>query len=270
MKHPNVVEVYEFGFNRGLAYFAMEYLSGGSLARMLFNRASFPPDDAVRIVEPIARGVQAAHDVGVIHRDLKPANILFTEIGEPKVADFGLAKRGAGYDLTQTGMVVGTPAYMAPEQATGHAKWVGPTADVYSLGAILYECLTGRPPFQSEDPSLLLIHVVSDDPPSIRSLKPDVPRDLELICMKCLAKKPAERYPTAAALADDLQHYLNREPVSVRPAGRLEKAVKWVRRYPARAGIYALVTAVTMLVGLALGVFILLKEAEVEIGRAHV
>jgi len=177
------------------------------------------------------------------------------------VTDFGLAKRGGGYDLTVTGAVMGTPAYMAPEQAIGNGKWVGPSADVYALGAVLYECLTGRPPFDATDSVALLNQVVTADPPPPRRFVPSVPRDLELICLKCLAKFPSERYPSAAALAADLTRFANREPVSVRPAGRLEKAVKWVRRHPGRATIYGLTGTAAALLGLTLGVLDLWRAA---------
>ena len=177
------------------------------------------------------------------------------------MTDFGLAKRGGGYDLTVTGAVMGTPAYMAPEQAIGNGKWVGPSADVYALGAVLYECLTGRPPFDATDSVALLNQVVTADPPPPRRFVPSVPRDLELICLKCLAKFPSERYPSAAALAADLTRFANREPVSVRPAGRLEKAVKWVRRHPGRATIYGLTGTAAALLGLTLGVLDLWRAA---------
>jgi hypothetical protein len=286
VKHPNVVQVYEFGHNAGLPYFAMEFLNGGSLAALLFEHGPMGPTGAARVVEQVARGVQAAHDVGVVHRDLKPANILFGGFGiqdsgfrdedrnldsapnpesrilNPKVTDFGLAKRGGGYDLTMTGVVMGTPAYMAPEQAKGEGKFVGPAADIYGLGALLYEALTGRPPFLGEDPSVLMIRLVNEDPLPVRRFAPAVPRDLERICMKCLEKAPADRYPSAAALADDLARFLNGEPVSVHPAGLLEKAVKWVRRSPARAALYGITLFTSALIGLTAGVVKVWRETE--------
>ncbi|MDB5308381.1 MAG: hypothetical protein JWO38_2583 [Gemmataceae bacterium] len=292
VRHANVVEVFEFGHNGGVPYFAMELLEGGSLSRLLYERGPLPPGESAILVEQIARGLQAAHDVGVIHRDLKPGNILFKNavpgLGNagsdpgtpsspgasnsgpgipsrglvPKITDFGLAKRGQGYDLTTTGVVMGTPAYMAPEQATGNGKWVGPTADIYALGVVLYECLIGRPPFEAADPILLLGRVVRDDPVPVRRHARGVPEDLDLICLKCLAKVPAERYATAAALAADLSRFLNHEPVSVRPAGRLEKAAKWVRRHPAKATTYGLGTLAVALLALTAGFVGLWRDAE--------
>ncbi len=287
VRHPNVVQVFEFGRSSGLAYFAMEFLEGGSLAGLLVEHGKLPAAFVAGVVEPIARGVQATHDVGVVHRDLKPANILFanTECGvrsaefkntessrswihhppsklHPKVTDFGLAKRGGGYDLTLTGVVMGTPAYMAPEQAQGQGKFVGPSADVYALGVVLYECLTSRPPFYGDDATVVLTRVVLDDPPPLRRYSPEVPRDLELICMKCLEKTPATRYPTAAALADDLARFLRGEPVSVRPAGKLEKAARWVRRYPTRAALYGVTLLASALIGLTAGVVEMWRTAE--------
>lgn len=288
VRHPNVVQVFEFGVSDNLPYFAMEFLDRGSLAARLAERGRFAADTAAHIVEQVARGVQAAHDVGVIHRDLKPGNILFgnPECGArsaelksllpslhsefrtpsstllPKVTDFGLAKRGGGYDLTLTGAIMGTPSYMAPEQAKGEGKFVGPAADIYALGVILYECLAGRPPFFGEDQAAVITRVVSDDPPPVRRFTPEVPRDLELICLKCLEKSPAARYPSAGALADDLHRFLCGEPVSVRPAGMLEKGVKWVRRYPSRAALYGLTLLASALIGLTAGVVNVWRQGE--------
>jgi tRNA A-37 threonylcarbamoyl transferase component Bud32 len=282
VRHTNVVQVYEFGHTNGLAYFAMEYLNGGSLAGLLTERGNMSALMAARVVEQIARGVQAAHDVGVVHRDLKPANILFvgtsgkdTSDGKqgpsrrlaasaltPKITDFGLAKRGGGQDLTQTGIVMGTPSYMAPEQAKGQVKFIGPSSDVYALGVVLFECLVGRPPFHGDDAALVLTRVVMEEAPPVRNFVPDVPRDLELICMKCMEKAPAARYPSAAALADDLLRFLNGEPVTIRPAGMLEKGVKWVRRYPTRAALYGVTLLAAALIGLSAGVLQMWRSAD--------
>ena len=221
VKHPHVVQVYDFGQCDARPYFAMEYLGGGSLVDLIRTSGRLAPATAAALVEKVARGVQAAHDLGIVHRDLKPANVLLADDGEPKVADFGLAKRGGRTDLTRTGAVMGTPHYMAPEQAAGRAKFVGPAADVYALGAILYECLTGRTPFAAEDTVRLLVKVVEDEPEPVRRLAPDVPRDLEAVCLKCLRKEPAARYATAEDLAADLRRFLNGESVAARSTGVL-------------------------------------------------
>ena len=237
--HPHVVKVFESGQHDGRPYFAMEYLPGGTLHARLRKSAPFAPDEAAGLVEKLARAVHAAHALGIVHRDIKPGNVLFDAAGEPRITDFGLAKRTA-CELTRTQAVMGTPAYMPPEQAAGKAKYVGPAADIYAVGVILYECLAGRTPFASDDSLVLMHQVMADDPPPIRKRVPDTPRDLELICLKCLEKQPTDRYPSADALADDLRRFLAREPVSVRPAGVLERALKWARRRPTAAAAWGL------------------------------
>ena len=260
ISHPHVVEVYESGQFEGRSYFAMEYLPGGSLHARLRRTAPFPPDTAAVLVEKLARAIHAAHCIGIVHRDLKPGNVLFDAAGEPRVTDFGLAKRSS-QELTQTQAVMGTPAYMPPEQAAGRAKFVGPPADIYALGVILYECLTGATPFGGDDSLALLNQVIADEPPSIRTRAPAVPRDLELICFKCLEKGPADRYQTAAELADDLRRFTNREPVSVRPAWLLEKAVKWAKRRPTLAAAYGLGALVAVLTIFGGGAAVLAVQA---------
>ncbi|MBN9122269.1 MAG: serine/threonine protein kinase [Planctomycetes bacterium] len=225
VRHPHVVQVYDFGQHAARPYFAMEHLGGGSLVALIREAGKLAPARAAALVEKVARGVQAAHDQGIVHRDLKPANVLLTEDGEPKVTDFGLAKRGGRNDLTRTGAVMGTPHYMAPEQAAGKTKFVGAAADIYALGVILYECLTGRTPFTADDTVKLLLKVVEDQPAPIREFAPNVPRDLEAICLKCLRKEPHERYGTAGKLADDLRRFLNGEPVAARSTGMFGKMV---------------------------------------------
>lgn len=279
VNHPNVVRVYEFGENAAHPYLVMEYLPGGSLAAHLKEHGSFKPNDAAQLVESIARGVQAAHEAGVIHRDLKPANILFnSELGIrnsespapiPKVTDFGLAKRSGSEGLTLTGIIMGTPGYMAPEQAAGQGKFVGPGADIYALGIILFECLTGRLPHDAEDTAGLLTQVMTEEPSSVRKFAPNTPSDLDLICLKCLAKQSSERYPTAAALADDLARFVRGEPVTVRPAGAIEIALKWVRRHPTRAAAYALAVVAAGLTVLAAGAITLWQEADAARGEAE-
>jgi tRNA A-37 threonylcarbamoyl transferase component Bud32 len=264
VKHPHVVQVYEYGEAGGLPFMALEYLPGGTLADRLARGGRA---DLVAAVAKVARGVAAAHLLGIVHRDLKPGNVLFDDSGEPKVADFGLAKLETGSDVTATGAVMGTPAYMSPEQAGGNTKFVGPQADVWALGVILYECLTGERPFRAEDSRGLLAAVMTADPPGPRSRAPSVPRDLELICLRCLSKAPHERYPTAAELADDLERFARHEPISIRPAGPLERAVKWVRRNQILAGALASVT-LALVAGTAVSIAFAL-ESQAEAARAE-
>jgi serine/threonine-protein kinase len=211
LRHPNIVEVYEAGEVNGRAFITLEYCAGGSLADRLSDRRS--PREAAALAEALARAMQAAHDAGVIHRDLKPGNILLTTDGIPKISDFGLAKQlGMSAHLTQSGAIIGTPNYMAPEQAAGHSKKVGPSADIYSLGAILYHLLTGQPPFQADTVwgTVAQVNRGALTPP--RQLHAEIPDALEAICLKCLRKDPAERYSTAQAMADDLRHWLDAAP----------------------------------------------------------
>jgi WD40 repeat protein len=245
LSHPGIVQVYECGECAGQPYLALEYCPGGSLAAKLHG-TPLPPQDAAALVEQLARAVQAAHAKGIVHRDLKPENVLLAADGTPKVTDFGLVKRvESGERLTATGAIMGTPSYMAPEQA-GDGQAVGPAADVYALGAILYECLTGRPPFRAATALDTVLQVVSQEPVSVRSLNLQVPVDLETICQKCLQKEPVKRYASAAALADDLRRYLEGRPVVARPVGAVERAWRWGRRNPALAA--ALATAAMALV----------------------
>ena len=239
LQHPNIVQVYEIGTTQGCPYLSLEFLAGGSLAEKLAHQPlSFA--EAATLVGTLALAIQAAHDAGIIHRDLKPANILFTADGRPKIADFGLAKQLAGSQVaTQTGDIMGTPAYMAPEQASGVTKNIGPSCDVYALGAILYELLSGGPPFRGRDPVETVLQVLSQEPISLRRIAIKTPRDLETICHKCLQKQPAKRYTTARDLADDLARYLERRPILARPTSRLEKTWKWTRRRPALAALIA-------------------------------
>jgi tetratricopeptide (TPR) repeat protein len=265
LKHPNIVQIYEIGEAAGMPFFSLEFVEGGSLDKQL--RASpLPVGAAARLVEVLARAVHFAHRHGIVHRDLKPANVLLgrsdraeavplgdpaaaPERYEPKVSDFGLAKRldvQAGH--TQSGAVMGTPSYMAPEQARGESKDIGPAADVYALGAILYETLTGRPPFKGATTWETLLQVLTAEPVPPSRLQPNVPRDLDTICLKCLEKDRRKRYPTAEALAEELRRFGKGEPIHARPTPAWERLAKWARRKPAAA---ALVVATT-LAGLAL------------------
>lgn len=246
LQHGNVVQLFESGHHNGLPYFTMEFVPGGSLADRL-RKQPLTAHEAAKMLKEIAAGVQHAHERDILHRDLKPANVLLAEDGTPKVTDFGLARRvEAGSGLTATGAILGTPSYMAPEQACGQAKKIGPAADVYALGAILYECLTGRPPFRAATPLETLLQVRGEDPVPVRALHPTCPLDLGTICHQCLQKDPERRYRSAAELADDLDRFLKWEPVHARPVGTAERAWKWVRRRPAIAALTGTVMLVTL------------------------
>jgi serine/threonine-protein kinase len=239
LSHPNVVQVYDVGTAGGRTYFALELMPGGSLAERL-RGGPFAPRAAAELVRRLCAALDATHRVGVVHCDLKPANILLAADGTPKVADFGLARR---YDdanrQTRTGTVRGTPSYMAPEQARGQLGEFGPPVDVYALGGVLYELLTGRPPFLAATLLETMLQVESRDPVPPRQLNPGVPADLETVCLKCLEKSPARRYATAAELGDDLSRFLDGRPVLARRAGWGERAWRWCRRYPSRAALVA-------------------------------
>jgi WD40 repeat protein len=249
LQHPNIIQIYEVGEHGGLPFFSLEFCPAGSLEKKL-NGTPLAPAEAAALVEALARAMEAAHKKGVVHRDLKPANILLqisdlkSEI--PKITDFGLAKRLDEASQTASGALVGTPSYMAPEQAGGRSGAVGPLSDVYSLGAILYECVTGRPPFKAATQVDTLMQVVHDDPAPPASLNPRVPRDLETVCLKCLQKEPARRYASAGELANDLRRFLDGEPVRARPVGPGGRLVKWARRRPAVAALSALLLAVVV------------------------
>jgi tetratricopeptide (TPR) repeat protein len=264
LQHPNIVQIYAIGEHAGLPYFSLEYVNGGSLAQRL-NGAPQPPGEAAALVEMLAHAVRFAHRHGVIHRDLKPANILLqkseiqnsksereqsSEVSDfgfrisdftPKVTDFSLAKQlDTAGSQTQSGAVMGTPSYMAPEQAAGEPRAIGPAADVYALGAILYEMLTGRPPFRGTSAFDTLEQLRSQEPVPPRRLQPRLPRDLETICLKCLAKEPGRRYTTAEDLAGDLHRFRAGEPIRARRTRWWEHAWKWARRRPALAALAVL------------------------------
>ena len=270
LQHPQIVQIYEVGEHNGLPYCSLEYVEGGSLAQRLGGIPQ-PARQAAETVCKLALAVHAAHQHGIVHRDLKPANILLTSAGEPKIADFGLAKHlDADLGYTQTGVPIGTPSYMAVEQAEGRSKDIGPVTDVYALGAILYEMLTGRPPFRGATPLETLEQVRTRDPVSPKQLQPNLPRDLETICLKALAKESSRRYATAEALAADLRRWLDGEPIEARAAGPIARLVKWTRRRPATAALGGLTLAAAVVA--MIGVWwhtIQLQQALTETDRAR-
>lgn len=248
IRHSNVVQVYDYGGASGVPYIALEYLPGGSLAERLQRLGgTLQTSETVEVLTGVARGLVAAHSRGIIHRDVKPANILFDETGVPKLTDFGLARQGTG-ELTQTQAVMGTPAYMSPEQASGDNELVGSPSDVWSFGVMLYECISGRRPFRADRPHAMLRRIIDEAAVPLRELVPDVPPDLEAICQKCMEKNPADRYPTAAELVADLERFSQgrpteahlrmeadlrteiRLPTEVRPLSRWRRFVRWVKR----------------------------------------
>jgi WD40 repeat protein len=253
LQHPHIVQIHDVGEHNRLPYLAMEFVESGSLDQKLRATAQ-PARAAAEMVETLARAVHHAHQRGVVHRDLKPANVLLTADGQPKITDFGLAKRlDVEAGQTRTGAIVGTPSYMAPEQAAGRSKDVGATADVYALGAVLYEMLTGRPPFNAVNLMDTLKQVVQDEPVPPRRLQPKVPHDLETICLKCLHKDPRKRYASAEALADDLRRFWNGEPILARPVGRIGRLGRWCRRNPRVAVLLAMVLLVSLVALAAAG-----------------
>jgi WD40 repeat protein/tRNA A-37 threonylcarbamoyl transferase component Bud32 len=248
LQHPAIVSIYEVGEHEGQPYFSMEYVAGASLAE-LARRNPLPAREAAEYIRQAAVAVQFAHEHGVLHRDLKPSNLLLDASGQVRITDFGLAKHLADDDrLTTTGEVLGTPSYMAPEQARGDRPHVGPQADVYALGAVLYELLTGRPPFHAATAVETLRQVQDADPVSLRQLNASVPRDLETIALRCLQKRPADRYGSAAELVADLGRYLRGEPILARPIGAVARFWRWCRRKPVVASLSAtvMVLAVAM------------------------
>ena len=235
LDHPGIVPIFEVGQHEGQHYFSMGFVEGQSLAQKLVV-APLLPREAASLMMLIAEAIAYAHQRGVIHRDLKPANIMVDRDGNPRVTDFGLAKKVQGdSDLTGFGQIMGSPSYMPPEQARGNRGDVGPTADVYALGATLYALVTGRPPFQAASAMDTLTQVINDEPVPPRQLNASIPRDLETICLKCLEKELERRYPSAAALADDLGCWLRGEPILARPVGGMERVLKWTRRRPLAA-----------------------------------
>jgi WD40 repeat protein/tRNA A-37 threonylcarbamoyl transferase component Bud32 len=261
LDHPNIVPIYEVGEHEGQQYFSMKLVEGGSLAEHL-PRFAKEPKAAARLLATVARAVHYAHQRGILHRDLKPGNILLDGQDQPHVTDFGLAKRVEGEsNLTQSGAIVGTPSYMPPEQATGKKGVISTAADVYSLGAILYELLTRRPPFRAETPLDTLLQVLEQEPERPRTINPGVDRDLETICLKCLQKESERRYASAEALAQDLDRWCAGEPITARPVGRAERLWRWCRRNPAVAALSCL-AVLSMVAGTTVSTLFALQVAE--------
>ncbi|MBX3745556.1 MAG: protein kinase [Verrucomicrobiae bacterium] len=240
LRHPHIVAIHEIGECDGQPFFSMEYVEGLNLAELI-RAGPLAPREAATHARTIAEAVHHAHNQGILHRDLKPSNILVDAFGGLRITDFGLARPLDGSsDLTETGRVLGTPHYLAPEAATGRIEEVGPPSDLYAIGAILYELLTGRPPFLAQSIPETLLRIRETDPVSLRRLNPALPEDLETICLKCLEKSPAARYATAQALADDLDRWLRHEPIRARPVSHVERLFKWTRRNPRTAGLLLL------------------------------
>jgi WD40 repeat protein len=265
LEHPNIVPIYEVGEHRGCHFLAMRFVEGGTLGQALAG-GPMAGRPATELLALVARAVHYAHQRGVLHRDLKPGNILLDADGQPHLTDFGLARmlekdRG----LTISGAVLGTPGYMSPEQAAGKTKHATTAADVYGLGAVLFEMLTGRPPFTGDSSLETVRKILDHEPPRPRALNPAVSADLETICLKCLEKEPSRRYDSALALAEDLERWSRREPIRARPSTAWERGVKWVRRSPARAGLLgtALISMLVVTVGSLLFNVRLTKPREV-------
>ena len=250
LEHPGVVPVYEVGEQNGQHFFSMGFIEGESLAAMI-ARNPLSPTRSANMLKKITEAIVYAHAEGVIHRDLKPANVLLDKRRNPHISDFGLAKKTtSGSQLTVTGQIIGTPSYMPPEQASGETNLIGPAADIYSLGAILYCCLTGRPPFQAANPMETLRQVVERDPVSPRQLNSQIDQDLDTICLKCLEKDPQRRYATAQDLVDELERFLNGEPIKARPISALDRSLRWCRRNPVVTTLVAALT-LTFIIGMA-------------------
>ncbi len=261
LDHPGIVPIFEVREHEEQHYFSMGFVEGQSFAQRL-AAGPLPPREAAALMVKVAEAIAYAHQRGVIHRDLKPANILLDQAANPRVTDFGLAKKLEGNSsLTGSGQIMGTPSYMPPEQARGQRGEVGPAADVYALGATLYALVTGRPPFQAATPMDTVIQVLSDEPVPPRRLNQAVDRDLETICLKAMAKEPARRYTTAGDLATDLRRFLDGEPIRARPVSALEKGWRWCRRRPVIAGLTAAVVVAVLggLMGTSLGLVAALK-----------
>ena len=257
LQHPSIVQIRHIGDADGLPFLELEYVAGGSLDQQL-DGTPWPTTRAARLAEQVALGIAEAHRQGIVHRDLKPSNVLLAADGTPKVGDFGLAKMlDSQAALTRSESVMGSPSYMAPEQAEGHAKEAGPAVDVYAVGAILYELLTGRPPFRGTTALETLEQVKTTEPVPPSRLVPGVPRDIETICLKCLQKEPGKRYETAQALGDDLRRFLDGRPILARRTSGVERAWRWCRRNRLVAGMTGIAAAaiIILAVGATIAAF---------------
>ena len=260
--HPNIVRVFDVGVQDGLPYIAVELVEGPTLDDR-FKDGPLRPAGAAALVEKLARAPEHAHEHGVVHRELKPANILLAPELPPRIVDFGLVKFEGATALTQSGALLGTPRYMAPEQTSGGPA--GCAVDIFAIGVVLYECLTGHPPFQADTPLELIDQVRNRGPMPPARIQPGVPRDLQIICMKCLEKDPVRRFSSAAALADELERFLRGEPIRARQASAAARLVKWVKRCPHQAALAAIATIAV--IGAFAGLMVHQARLKVEIDR---
>lgn len=271
LDHPAIVPIYDHGEDDGQWYIAMKFVEGCSLDQRIRKGGPIPPREAATLIARLARAIHFAHQHGVLHRDLKPANILLDEESNPYLTDFGLARlsdRTSQAALTRTIAVLGTPSYLPPEQATGSSRDVTTAADVYGLGGILYECLAGKPVFVGKNAADTVRMVAEEAAPALRNSNPTLGRELDTICATCLEKEPSRRYPSALALAEDLERWIRGEPIHVRPAGQLERTIKWIRRHPWPAAVAALiVVALATVAGVSLNYTLKLNEASKEISE---
>jgi predicted Ser/Thr protein kinase len=262
LRHPNIVSIYEAGEHEGNPYLAMEYVEGKNLAEVVGDKP-LSCRRAAQYVRAIAEGVRHAHEAGVLHRDLKPSNVLLDAQEQPRITDFGLAKLlNSDAEITTTGQVLGSPSHMPPEQALSNFRTVGPAGDIYSLGAMLYHLVTGRPPFQGETLQEVLLQVAASEPRPPREVNANVPLDLQTICLKCLQKDPHQRYASADEVANELRRFLNGEPIRARPVGWLEQTFRWCRRKPALASAFGVAVASLLVIAIGSPIAMIRLERE--------